>query len=121
MTREEAIAFGKRVVDLGLNDETHAFCELAIQALEQKPMIVPIATIKFDKDKLKELVNKAVLTITQQDPCEDAISRQAVLNATVKKNSIWNHITNSEGDNFEAIVSKLPSVTPQEPKMESEE
>lgn len=35
MTREEAIAYGNRVVDLGLNDETQAFCELAIQALEQ--------------------------------------------------------------------------------------
>lgn len=68
MTREEAIAFGKRVVDLGLNDETHVFCELAIQALEQKPMIVPIATIEFDEDKLKELVNKAVLTVAPQEP-----------------------------------------------------
>jgi rubrerythrin len=37
MTREEAIAYGKRVIDLGLNDETQAFCELAIKALEQEP------------------------------------------------------------------------------------
>lgn len=37
MTREEAIAYGKRVIDLGLNDETQAFCELAIKALEQQP------------------------------------------------------------------------------------
>lgn len=36
MTREEAIAYGKRVIDLGLNDETQAFCELAIKALEQQ-------------------------------------------------------------------------------------
>ena len=43
----------------------------------------------------------------------DCISRQALLNATVKKSSIWNHITNSEGDNLEAIVSKLPPITPQ--------
>ena len=33
MTREEAIAYGKRVIDLGLNDETQAFCNLAISAL----------------------------------------------------------------------------------------
>lgn len=39
MTREEAIAYGKRVIDLGLNDETQAFCELAIKALEQEPEI----------------------------------------------------------------------------------
>jgi hypothetical protein len=38
MTREEAIAYGKRVIDLGLNDETQAFCELAIKALEQEPV-----------------------------------------------------------------------------------
>lgn len=37
MTREQAIAYGKRVIDLGLNDETQAFCELAIKALEQEP------------------------------------------------------------------------------------
>ena len=33
MTREEAIAYGKRVIELGLNDETQAFCNLAISAL----------------------------------------------------------------------------------------
>lgn len=37
MTEEEAIAYGKRVIELGLNDETQAFCELAIKALEQEP------------------------------------------------------------------------------------
>ena len=37
MTREEAIAYGKRVIDIGLNDETQTFCELAIKALEQEP------------------------------------------------------------------------------------
>ena len=38
MTREEAIAYGKRVIDLGLNDETQAFCDMAIKALEQEPI-----------------------------------------------------------------------------------
>ena len=47
----------------------------------------------------------------------DCISRQAVLDTTVRKSSIWNHVTNSEGDNLEAIVSKLPSVPLQEPKI----
>lgn len=36
MTRDEGIAYGKRVINLGLNDETQAFCELAIKALEQE-------------------------------------------------------------------------------------
>lgn len=34
MTREEAIAYAKRVIELGLNDETQVFCELAIKSLE---------------------------------------------------------------------------------------
>lgn len=33
MTKEEAIAFGKRVIDLGFKDETAEFCEMAISAL----------------------------------------------------------------------------------------
>lgn len=37
MTKEDAIAYGRRVIDLGLNDETQVFCELAIEALEQQP------------------------------------------------------------------------------------
>jgi len=45
--------------------------------------------------------------------CEDAISRQALLNATVHKNSIWNKTTDSKGENLETIISKLPSITPQ--------
>lgn len=37
-----------------------------------EPKIVSIAEIKYDKDKLKELVNKAVLTVTPQEPkCKD--------------------------------------------------
>ena len=44
MTREEAIAYGKRVIDLGLNDETHACCEMALEALEQEQKWIPIKT-----------------------------------------------------------------------------
>ena len=39
MKKEDAIAYGKRVIDLGLNDETQAFCEMAIKALEQEPVL----------------------------------------------------------------------------------
>ena len=46
-----------------------------IQAIREMPSvapqelkIVPIAEIKCDKDKLKELMNKAVLTVTPQEP-----------------------------------------------------
>ena len=38
----------------------------------------------------------------------DTISRQAMLYATVNKNSIWNSITNSKGENLEEIILRLP-------------
>lgn len=44
---------------------------------------------------------------------EDLISRQAVLDETIRKNSIWNSITDSEGKNLEEIIFELPSVIPQ--------
>ena len=34
----------------------------------QEPKFVPIAEFKYDKDKLKELVDEAVLTVTSQEP-----------------------------------------------------
>lgn len=55
---------------------------------------------------------EALTSILEQKPCDDAISRRAVLDATVKKNSIWNTITNSEGKNLEEIISQLPPFNP---------
>lgn len=40
----------------------------------------------------------------------DLISRQAVLDRTVNRNSIWNKITDSEGNNLEDILNSIPSV-----------
>jgi hypothetical protein len=83
----------------------------------EKPCISP----KYLRQELEQLAleqeQMMLEPTTKNDLTVDCISRQAVLNATVKKSSIWNHITNSEGDNLEAIVSKLPSVPPQEPKI----
>lgn len=56
MTNEEAIAYGKRVIDLGLNDETQAFCELAIKALEQTKW-VPVT------ERLPEEFQRVLVTI----------------------------------------------------------
>lgn len=38
----------------------------------------------------------------------DLISRQAVLDRTVNRNSIWNTITDSEGNNLEDIINSIP-------------
>ena len=63
-----------------------------------------------------EIDERYELEYEQIEPCEDAISRQAVLDATVKRNSIWNKITNSKGENLEEIILQLPPVNPQKPK-----
>jgi len=54
-----------------------------------------------------------IIKALEREPCDDTISRQAVLDATVKRNSIWNKITNSKGENLEEIILQLPSVNPQ--------
>lgn len=63
-----------------------------------------------------EIDERYELEYEQIEPCEDAISRQAVIDATVKINSIWNKITNSKGENLEEIILQLPPVNPQEPR-----
>ena len=84
MTRQEAIAYGKRVIDLGLNDETQAFCELAIKALEQEPKFIakPDGTIeqikncddclyKREWEKIGKLISVVLEKQTEQEPCGD--------------------------------------------------
>lgn len=72
MTREEAIAYGKRVIDLGLNDETQAFCELAIKALEQEPCEDfkqkaggVISQLRADRDRFATALDEIERTITE--------------------------------------------------------
>lgn len=59
-----------------------------------------------------------IMDLLELEPCDDAISRQAMLDATVKKNSVWNKITNAKGENLEQIISQLPPVNPQETVVE---
>ena len=42
----------------------------------------------------------------------DLISREAVLDETIRRNSIWKGITNSRGENLEQIINRLPSIQP---------
>ncbi|MBR2555079.1 MAG: hypothetical protein IKE94_09490 [Aeriscardovia sp.] len=70
MTREEAIAYGKRVIDLGLNDETQAFCEMAIKALKViediKAEIIKLQTYKCFEDTEKLVALDEVLQIIEK-------------------------------------------------------
>ena len=94
MTREEAIAYGRRVIELGLNDETHAFCKIALEALEQEPT-------------------------TKNDLGVDCISRQALYDALYERfhEEDINNITNVTLGSVRNFVKDFPSVTPKiEPK-----
>lgn len=70
-----------------------------------------LCPLYYEDDELYEAERTAIKEL-KQEPCEDAISRQAVLDATVKKNSAWNAITNANGENLEEIINSLPNVTP---------
>ena len=85
MTREEAIAYGKRVIDLGLNDETQAFCDMSIKALEQEhcreaddyeneisDLHNRLDIAEYDKERLREEVTtlEEKLKGLSAEPCE---------------------------------------------------
>ncbi len=62
MTREEAIAFGKRVIDLGFKGETAEFCEMAISALsENKGEWIPVT------ERLPEIHQYVLLSLRSLD------------------------------------------------------
>lgn len=98
MTREEAIAYGKRVIGLGLNDETQAFCELAIKTLEQEPCEDAVSRAevkKIAKEMYLEVANMELdaKTISDCISCTSSKCREVL----------------------ERKLQALPPVTPQEP------
>jgi len=111
MTREQAIAYGKRVIDLGLNDETQAFCELAIKALEQEPCEDAVSRAEV-VDELNRLGRNAFKDDTDYDnffafldslpsvtptqewiPCSDRLPEEKV---EVLVTTEWGNITIAE-------------------------
>lgn len=70
MTREEAIAYGKRVIGLGLNDETQAFCELAIKALEQEPRWIPVKTRKLTDAEEQDMLENSAYYFNYMFDCQ---------------------------------------------------
>ena len=120
MTREEAKAYAKRVIDLGLNDETQAFCEVVLEVLEQEPCEdwhdVPSdeMTLGQARQAVKDL-RKKLAEYLWQTPCKDAISRQEVLDVIERwlecsgYNEAERHIMRA----VQSVLYDSPSVTPQ--------
>lgn len=59
-----------------------------------------------DMQPYEEAINMAISALFENKG--DLISRQAIIDRTVNRNSIWNTITDSEGNNLEDILNSIP-------------
>ena len=126
MTRKEAIEVLNMVEAHGLADKAK---QMAIQALQEqadcntcdkavRDRVGVIGCAKFD--------SKPTVAIPSAEPCEDAISRQALLKLMGEEPFNW---TDSDKElqavedyrGFRNMVEQLPSVKPQEPQERSED
>lgn len=100
MTREEAITVLEGLSDNPLFSNQHkAAFNIAIHDIKQRH--------DWDINNLI-LVNKDDYEPLEQEPCEDAVSRKAVI--TIIQNHWWNC------RDIDKLVNELPSVTPIRPK-----
>ena len=117
MTREEAIKmlkYNSNVIHQTINGETDSkeveALDMAIKALEQEPcedwcnVLSDKMTLEQARQAVKDL-RKKLAECLWQEPCEDCISRQAVLDLV---NADWKY------ENLESDIANLPSVTPQQ-------
>lgn len=96
MTREEAIEFFK-----DMNECTYGDVEpiqMAIKALEQENVL-------FKSGLLKDCESCRA----EQEPCEDTISRQAMLEY---QHCLYGKMSNRENHKLWKFITDLPSVTP---------
>ena len=79
-------------------------------------VIVHMLEPQYDTDRIEDAVEMAIKALEQQ-PCEDVISRQATLDAIIKRLGIKNetYLLEAERVIYQQILA-MPYVTPQ-PKM----
>ena len=70
------------------------------------------AKVTIPVNKFLDLTDTAIKALEQQ-PCEDCISRQAVINA-INQNCIYENEYNLTASHIKEMVQQLPSVTPKE-------
>ena len=105
MTREEAIKDLQRSIDLGLCPSKESR-KMAIEALEQVT-------------SYETTIVKLTQAISEQEPCEDAISRPAVLDAMYELCDIGETLNENpwrDNPHIDAIadaINNLPPVNPQ--------
>lgn len=109
MTREEAIRILREIqypVNGDNKEERDSSISMAIKALEQEPCDKYIKEI----DHLRKYIYKLETQIVEQEPCEDVISRQAVLD--IWHTSYSDNREENEEIQYKKIAFELPSVTP---------
>ena len=80
MTREEAVEYGERVIELGLNDETQAFCEMAISALSTEGEYIKKEPIAKELKEQEDFWQKKWKEHESKSNFEDAHIAKAVMN-----------------------------------------
>lgn len=135
MTEEEAIRIAQGLItDFKCESETMVeFCNVVIKALTEKksspikPSGMTMEERKLTIEYLEGIMDNYVegygyeshplpeyyaiesaIKMLKQEPCEDAVSRKAVI--TIIQNHWWNC------RDIDKLVNDLPSITPQEPK-----
>ena len=74
------------------------------EAISIMNVILHMLEPQYDTDRIEDAVEMAIKAL-EQEPCEDAVSRQAVIDTLTKTSGI-------RGDALKALYD-LPSVTPQ--------
>lgn len=64
-------------------------------------------TDKYTEAETREALDMAITALSADG---DLVSRKAVLQETVYKNSIWNTITDAKGRNLKEIIAELPTI-----------
>lgn len=96
MTREDAIDMVKHILEM-MPKEPPTECDYVEEWF-------------YEDNKIRKALNMAIKALEQeQEPCEDAVSRKSVI--AIIQNHWWNC------RDIDKLVNKLPSVTPQEPRV----
>ena len=106
MTREVAIEIIQKLIGRFKSDSrTYKALEMAIQALSQEP------TNTWSIKDVADTFKKHGL-IREQEPCDDAISREAVIRLIRNENSALKDIfiTHSAGEELSRQINELPTV-----------
>lgn len=64
---------------------------------------------KAEKDVVNQIIERNELAISALSADGEYIKKSELFDKTVRRNSIWNEITNAEGKGLEEIVNALPT------------